>query len=208
VCFIADRVLDRLLAVRGEEFVRDLVARAERTDDRWLRDQFLGCAWHEEGFTYAAWSALALDGHGHLAAREWVFQTRLHLAARLSEDTLRGVLRAPLREPAVMPMSDASLPGFVAVALEEYLDEYVAVRGAGRLERDIIRPWLARRLGTHWLGERLSSPRRRAPISVHAWRDWLEEPDAAWRAFQLGLAVCNAARRLIALRSTPVEEPA
>lgn len=207
VSFIADRVLDRLLG-RGETFVRNVVARAELTDDRWLRDQFLACAWREGGFTYAAWSALALDGRGHLATREWLFQTRLHLAARLSEDPHRRVLRQPLREPAATPMAGSNLPGFVAIALEEYLDEYLTVRGPGRLERDIVRQWLARRLGTHWLGERLSSPRRRAPISVHAWRNWLEDPDAAWRTFQLGLAVCNAARRLIALWSTPVEEPA
>jgi hypothetical protein len=208
VSFIADRVLDRLLAARGEEFVRDLVAHAERTDDRWLREQFLACAWREEGFTCAGWSALALDGRGRFAAREWVFQTRLHLAARLSEDPHRRVLRGPARQAAAMPMSDSNLPEFVAVALEEYLGEYLTVRGPGRLERDIVRPWLARRLGTHWLGERLSSPRRRAAISAHAWRGWLEEPDGAWRAFQLGLALCNAARRLIAMRSTRVEEPA
>lgn len=206
--FIADRVLDRLLAVRGEEVVRSLVAHAECTDDRWLREQFLACAWREEGFTYAAWSALAIDGRGHLAAREWVFQTRLHLAARLSENQHRRVLRAPRQEPAATPMSGSNLPEFVAVALEEYLDEYVTVRGPDRVERDIVRPWLARRLGTHWLGERLSSPRRRAPISVHAWRDWVEDPGGEGRLLQIGLAVGNAARRLIALRSTPVEEPA
>jgi len=208
VSFIADRVLDRLLTVRGAQFVRDLVARAERTDDGWLRDQFLACAWREEGFTFVAWSALALDGHGRLAAREWVFQTRLHLAARLSEDALRRVLRPPWPEPAATPMSDSALPGVVAAALQNYLVEYVTVRGAHRLERDIVRPWLARRLGTQWLGERLSSPQRRAPLSSRTWRDWLEEPDGTRRAFQLGLAVCNAARRLIAVQPTPVEEPA
>lgn len=208
VSFIGDRVLDRLLAVRGEEFVRDLVTRAERTDDRWLREQFLACARREEGFTYAIWSALALDGHGHLAAREWVFQTRLHLAARLSEDRRRRVLQAPQPEAEQSPMSGSDLPQFVAVALQEYLNEYVTVRGPDRLERDIVRPWLARRLGTHWLGERLSSPRRRAPISVRAWRDWIEQPGGVGRPLQVGLAVGNAARRLIAWRSTPVEEPA
>lgn len=206
VSFIGDRVLDRLLAIRGEEFVRDLVTSA--ADDRWLREQFLACAWREEGFTYAAWSALALDGRGHFAPREWVLQTRLHVAARLREDRYHRVLRAPRHELVAMPMSGANLPEFVAVAIEEYLDEYVTVRGPGRLERDIVRPWLARRLGAQWLGERLSSPRRRAPISAHAWRDWVEEPGGMWRLLQIGLAVGNAARRLIALRSTPVEEPA
>ncbi len=207
VSFIADRVLDRLLAMRGEEYVRDLMGRAERMVDRWLRDQFLACAWREEGFTYAAWSALALDGHGHFTGREWVFQTRLHLAARLSDDRPRRVLRARRREAATMPMSDSSLPEFVAAALEEYLHEYLIARGPGRLERDIVRPWLARRFGMHWLGERLSSSRRRAPISALAWREWVEAPGGMWRPLQIGLAVCNAARRLVALRSTPGEEP-
>lgn len=207
VSFVADRILDRLLAARGEQFVRALVVRAERMDERWLRDQVLACASIEEGFTFATWSALALDGQGRLAAREWEFQTRLHVAARLSEDPHRRALRVARSEPAATPTFGSGLPEFLAVALEEFLDDYVTARGAHRLERDIVRPWLSRRLGAQWLGQRLSSPRRRAPVAEDSWRDWLEEPDATGRAFQLGLAVCNAARRLISLRSSPVEEP-